>query len=58
MGQPAKASETLSEFVGQVSHANPHQIPSGAAVEQTNIMSTYDQELKVREGYRLVTFEV
>lgn len=47
----------IREFVGLATNANPHQIPPGAAVEQSNCSSPRVGELACRQGLREATFD-
>lgn len=57
MADEAETGEKVREFPGLVTNANPHRIPVGATVEQTNCSSPRAGELDVRTGLREVTFD-
>lgn len=46
-----------TEFKGLVTNANPHNIPQGGAVKQTNLTILRQGELEVRAGLREVRFD-
>lgn len=57
MGEPYRDSAEHRDFQGQVSNADPHDIPVGAAQVQVNVNCVTPGQLQVRGGLRAVTFE-
>lgn len=57
MGMPAKDRVQIRDFNGLVTKADPNDLGDGAASVQINAMSTRPGELRVRPGYRVLTFE-
>lgn len=55
--EQAKVRTTIDDFSGLVLHADPQDLPPGAAREQINAMSSDIGRLDVRRGLTLVTFE-
>lgn len=47
----------IRDFPGLVLRADPHEIPPGAAKIQVNVASDAQAQLRVRPGYRAVSFE-
>ena len=47
--QPTTASQ-ISEWLGQASNVDPHNLPAGTAQSQNNCYSRYGGELNVRLG--------
>ena len=45
------------DFLGQVSNLDPTDLPEGAAVEQRNVVCTVLGQLRVRSGYKVISFE-
>lgn len=57
MSQPAKVVLVLDDFPGLLTHADPRDLPPGAAREQTNVTSAEPGQLTVRAGLRELKFE-
>lgn len=57
MKDPPRSRAVINDFPGQVTNADPRDLPAGAAEEQTNAVSDTIGELRVRLGMRPVTFE-
>jgi len=47
----------IDKFVGLVTATDPFNIPSGAAVDQVNLVGTDEGSLTARQGYKPVKFE-
>jgi hypothetical protein len=52
-----RVSVEIRDFPGLVSKADADDIPVGTAAQQLNAMSTRPGELRVRPGYKVLTFE-
>ena len=46
----------IKEFAGQVSHADPGDLPDGASQSQVNVVTNVPGKLLVRPGLQPVTF--
>jgi hypothetical protein len=46
----------INRFDGFVPNADPHTLPPGGSVKQVNITSIRPGELRVRHGFRFLTF--
>lgn len=57
MGQPAKATEKLEDFLGLITNIDHHDLPNGAGEIQTNMVCLSMGQLVSRKGYREVIFE-
>lgn len=57
MPDAPKVSEKRADWQGQVSNADPHDLPLGANVEQVNISNIKAGQLTVRDGFREVEFD-
>ena len=47
----------IRDFRGIMSNVDPHDLPPGAAVSQVNLVVIKVGEMRVRGGYRVVTFD-
>lgn len=52
-----KSMVEIKNFPGLATSVDPHDRPPGASQVQTNLQSTQSGELRVRRGYRKVSFE-
>jgi len=57
MGQEARTEVNIRDFPGQVSDADPHDLPPGGAQEQVNATSAHAAQVRVRGGFLDVSFE-
>jgi hypothetical protein len=55
--EQAKVRITIDDFPGLILHADPQDLPPGAAREQINAMSSDVGRLDVRRGLTVVSFE-
>lgn len=51
------AQVMIRDFAGWVSNVDPHDIPPGTAISQSNAVSLRPGELRVRNGSRVVRFD-
>lgn len=58
MPDEPETSVRIDQFGGQVSNANPHDLPPGAAAVQVNLVCNVPGELSTRLGLREITFDV
>lgn len=57
-GDAPKANKvTLRVWRGLMSNVDPHDLPAGATIEQTNVTNIKPGLLAVREGLREVSFD-
>ncbi len=47
----------MRDFSGLATYADPHDITPGAGRVQVNVVSSRPGELRVRQGYKRVTFD-
>lgn len=57
MGVPAKVSVEIRDFPGLVTRIDPDDLTPGAGREQLNVQSHHPSQLRVRPGYRPLSFE-
>lgn len=57
MAEKAKARAEARDFPGMLEAADSDDAPAGSAEEQVNATSLVPGELRVRKGYRVVSFE-
>lgn len=57
MSEPAKAKVIIADFPGMASKPDSDDITPGAAQVQINAQSSHPGELRVRPGYRQLSFE-
>lgn len=57
MAEPEASKIRIKKWLGQMSNADPHDLPPGAAQVQENLVSTTPGQLEPRLGCRVVTFE-
>lgn len=57
MSEPARQSVEMRDFPGLVNTADVRDLPPGTAVVQVNCVSIILGELRVRAGWKPVTFE-
>jgi hypothetical protein len=57
MGQPARQAVLIDDFPGLATKPDSLDIPPGAAVFQENMASSYQGELRSRNGLDRVAFE-
>lgn len=57
MAESEASKIRVEKWLGQMSNADPHDLPPGAAQIQENVVSTTPGQLETRLGWRAVTFE-
>ena len=57
MAEPARERKEIRDFPGMITSADPDDIPDGAAEVQVNLISVKPGEMRVRSGYKFVSFE-
>ena len=57
MAEPTRDGVAITDFPGLATKPDPDDLAPGAAQAQVNVMSNRQGELRVRPGYRPLTFE-
>ena len=57
MGQQAKQSEPIRDFGGLVTNVERHDARNGTSPDQVNLCCIRVGEIRVRAGWKEVTFE-
>lgn len=51
------SQQKVGDFLGMVVNADPHDLAPGASPKQVNVTNQRPGELRVRGGYKELTFE-
>jgi hypothetical protein len=49
---------TIKDFPGLMGYPDPLDLPAGAAISQTNLISIRPGEIRARGGYKIVRFSL